>query len=606
MDNTEQSRKLNVEVTSNDTDSYWYEVLAHSNSGYLNNHIKSNFQYEDSTSNDSFFQALECLETSPANMYNITSHENQLSSQTQQLNFLEPRKFDDFSSWTEYSLASNTADQVNYNYNSNFSRNISNNLWSTYVNESEEDPKSVFNSSFNDNTCEEPKTAQDSDFAALTDSNINVSEYKFTTFNNKLDIDLTVKPVVSELFINHDLSRYDICLPESLTSSLDHSVDDLQYVRNRYNINSIPNKHENKENFNRISINESVHNTSCDWENISIVQDIELEDKNDREMLKLDMNYNDVDLSISDATRSDYFIGSWGVDKMISFLNKSLQSFVLHSYQKSKEVAIITLIKLKANPWIANSTGCATESFLFAAERLRYLVAVSSHVLTADDPETQHLKYLSAGLHGGSWNDITRLTSRHTTLSLVQRKLIEDEYQTAFFEATDKVVTCGTSLQYTSQQIHSLIQHISLPEISSNMAASADDDIHLELSDTEEATYQLTRIFLPPTFAESSFCSACMRQFSLALYRHHCRNCGKSFCDTHSFARRRLLHLGITVAVRVCSSCALSVDQIAWDDEMHWKLVRIQDYLSGRLKPYTPSDVDRHVDKLTRCALDIK
>jgi len=34
----------------------------------------------------------------------------------------------------------------------------------------------------------------------------------------------------------------------------------------------------------------------------------------------------------------------------------------------------------------------------------------------------------------------------------------------------------------------------------------------------------------PPPFAEDKACVTCDRVFSFALFRHHCRNCGGSFC----------------------------------------------------------------------------
>jgi hypothetical protein len=50
----------------------------------------------------------------------------------------------------------------------------------------------------------------------------------------------------------------------------------------------------------------------------------------------------------------------------------------------------------------------------------------------------------------------------------------------------------------------------------------------------EDAQYALARFFMPPAFAESKLCAICDRSFSITLFRHHCRFCGRSVCDDHS------------------------------------------------------------------------
>ena len=42
-----------------------------------------------------------------------------------------------------------------------------------------------------------------------------------------------------------------------------------------------------------------------------------------------------------------------------------------------------------------------------------------------------------------------------------------------------------------------------------------------------EASVILTDLVSPPHFAEDSVCSECQKEFSVSLFRHHCRHCGK-------------------------------------------------------------------------------
>jgi hypothetical protein len=50
----------------------------------------------------------------------------------------------------------------------------------------------------------------------------------------------------------------------------------------------------------------------------------------------------------------------------------------------------------------------------------------------------------------------------------------------------------------------------------------------------EDAQYALARFFTPPGFCEQPSCVICDRTFSITLFRHHCRFCGRSVCDDHS------------------------------------------------------------------------
>lgn len=66
----------------------------------------------------------------------------------------------------------------------------------------------------------------------------------------------------------------------------------------------------------------------------------------------------------------------------------------------------------------------------------------------------------------------------------------------------------------------------------------------------EDAQYALARFFTPPAFAEAKECTICSRAFSITLFRHHCRFCGRSVCDDHSKCMRYCnIHLSCTLPV---------------------------------------------------------
>lgn len=50
-------------------------------------------------------------------------------------------------------------------------------------------------------------------------------------------------------------------------------------------------------------------------------------------------------------------------------------------------------------------------------------------------------------------------------------------------------------------------------------------------------------------------CRECQVKFSFFIRRHHCRNCGFSFCNEHSTRRTRLPQQGYPNPVRVCDEC---------------------------------------------------
>ncbi|KAG6976677.1 hypothetical protein JG688_00001116 [Phytophthora aleatoria] len=58
-----------------------------------------------------------------------------------------------------------------------------------------------------------------------------------------------------------------------------------------------------------------------------------------------------------------------------------------------------------------------------------------------------------------------------------------------------------------------------------------------------------------PRFAKAPTCYECDCTFNLLVRRHHCRQCGNSFCFEHSTRQLALPHLGYMAAQRVCDTC---------------------------------------------------
>lgn len=59
----------------------------------------------------------------------------------------------------------------------------------------------------------------------------------------------------------------------------------------------------------------------------------------------------------------------------------------------------------------------------------------------------------------------------------------------------------------------------------------------------------------PPEWTDSAACVRCNVAFSLMLRKHHCRKCGRTFCQDCSGKTIALPELGLYDEVRVCETC---------------------------------------------------
>ncbi|PIA19327.1 hypothetical protein COEREDRAFT_90650 [Coemansia reversa NRRL 1564] len=70
-----------------------------------------------------------------------------------------------------------------------------------------------------------------------------------------------------------------------------------------------------------------------------------------------------------------------------------------------------------------------------------------------------------------------------------------------------------------------------------------------------------------PEWEDSSVCQRCRTQFTFTNRKHHCRNCGKCFCNDCSSNTTTIPRFAIYEPVRVCHGCYLRLKKIVPDIE---------------------------------------
>jgi len=63
----------------------------------------------------------------------------------------------------------------------------------------------------------------------------------------------------------------------------------------------------------------------------------------------------------------------------------------------------------------------------------------------------------------------------------------------------------------------------------------------------------------PPAFENADKCRGCGVSFTLFTRKHHCRNCGRTYCGACSQASLPLPHFGLLEPVRCCEPCVQSL-----------------------------------------------
>ncbi len=131
----------------------------------------------------------------------------------------------------------------------------------------------------------------------------------------------------------------------------------------------------------------------------------------------------------------------------------------------------------------------------------------------------------------------------------------------------------------------------------------------------QEDEFDQARKLLPqpiqkPPWENANSCYACRRKFGATL-RHHCRLCGRSYCQAHSRWSHRLPHLGYSpdVPERVCAPCKQVLESQNLAERIAWRMARCRDYLEDglngkskgkNLTPYFETGVDTVEDRAAR------
>ncbi|CAO3640647.1 unnamed protein product [Mucor fragilis] len=108
---------------------------------------------------------------------------------------------------------------------------------------------------------------------------------------------------------------------------------------------------------------------------------------------------------------------------------------------------------------------------------------------------------------------------------------------------------------------------------------------------TDKIDSTLFETAVAPEWTDSACCERCRTSFTLTNRKHHCRQCGATFCQQCSSKSMPLPHLGIDDSVRVCDGCYIKVKlaKVADRDAVPHLLGTPASISSSLTPTYTPS-----------------
>ena len=224
-------------------------------------------------------------------------------------------------------------------------------------------------------------------------------------------------------------------------------------------------------------------------------------------------------------------------------------------------------------------------------------------------------------------NNTTTTLPPFSSLPWMERQMVKEWRTFHRASATERNETLH-SIQQHEQQLHqrgvendshaaslddSLVlsfESMSDDDHTTNASLTADQDLenaitpHHEDPDDED-DFARARTLVPtpmtrPTWQNSEMCHACYKPFGPTRLRHHCRQCGRSFCQAHSAGVHDLPHLAYQVPERVCDDCKIELAEHDLAERVAWRLARCRDFLNGQLCPYFELGVDTLHDMVVR------